>query len=178
MSTSIPRVHWEIQKAELIFLRKTPNPQWLEEAMGTIPHPCYGICSTERHCSGGSKPSPLFPFIYGCCSRIIGLEEQYWEFIKMFYINGIFWPGDVGLPPTPPPLPGVVIEKRKRYTVEEVSKSESWVITTDKLNKKKQVSCREPDLKGKKKKTNSYYQTHCPPWSECLGTFSLPKCQL
>lgn len=68
------------------------------------------------------------------------------NFSRQFYINGIFSPGIAGLPPTPP-LPGIVIKKRKRYTVEEVSKSESWVIRADKLNKKKQVSSRKTDLK-------------------------------
>lgn len=91
MSTSIPGLHWEIQKAEPILLIKAPHPckekkkaqgqgcvqgnNWLEEALGSIPHPCYGIYSTKTHCNGGSNPSPPFAFIYGCCSRIMGLEE-------------------------------------------------------------------------------------------------------
>lgn len=85
---------------------------------------------------------------------LLGWKNTTENLSRQFYTNGISSPGTVGLPPPPP---NFLIKKRKRYTEQEVSKSESWVISADKMNKKKQVSRMKTDLK----------ERSCLPWESC-----------
>jgi len=70
---------------------------------------------------------------------LLGWKKNTKNLSRQFYKNGISSPGTVCLPPRLPPSPppaDLLIKKRKRYTEKEVSKSETWVIKTGKMELK------------------------------------------